>query len=75
MCLELGDVTMTPIFPIVFLNKSVALPKELPIPSRSLFWLFTSELMSIVSCKRKKFERVIKCFASRISAFSTLLLE
>eukprot|EP00601_Ochromonadales_sp_CCMP2298_P005812 CAMPEP_0173212456 /NCGR_PEP_ID=MMETSP1141-20130122/24805_1 /TAXON_ID=483371 /ORGANISM="non described non described, Strain CCMP2298" /LENGTH=54 /DNA_ID=CAMNT_0014139467 /DNA_START=62 /DNA_END=226 /DNA_ORIENTATION=+ len=37
---------MVPSLPIVDLNIWVVDPKDAPIPSSMLFWLFTSELMS-----------------------------
>ena len=49
MCFELGLLIICPIFPIVPLIRSEEAFMLLPISSRKVFWLFTSELMSTES--------------------------
>ena len=50
MCFELGLLIICPILPIVLLIRSDDMFMLLPISSRNVFWLFTSEFMSTESC-------------------------
>jgi hypothetical protein len=52
MWLPLEEFSMVPIFVIVLLNRSVADPSVLPMPSSMRFWSFTSLLMSMLSIFR-----------------------